>query len=228
MEPRCCRAREIERGETGFQRLANSINLKKHFTPIPPYAWVFTIKLREIKFGQGTRSRHRALGSRYELMMNRGMRKRRFRPNGGKVVQGHTRDRVWRMGSENPTANIPVVVVDVVPAGPLRRRCRWAHVLGWSQIEVERVDPTGGRRPRLLRWRRWRGWRLESKKPRRGGVHAFVFVFHASKKVTLCKVSCIMSSNPSNRFESSSMEVDVWVSNLVGFRRAIARSGTRI
>ena len=120
MEPRCCRAREIERGETGFQRLANSINLKKHFTPIPPYAWVFTIKLREIKFGQGTRSRHRALGSRYELMMNRGMRKRRFRPNGGKVVQGHTRDRVWRMGSENPTANIPVVVDNAVPAGPLR------------------------------------------------------------------------------------------------------------
>ena len=92
-------------------------------------------------------------------------------------LRKHTRDRVWRMGSENPTANIPVVVVDVVPAGPLRRRCRWAHVLGWSQIEVERVE--GARRwvrrcyrraNGQQRWSRGGGRRLLRMVWRRRGV----------------------------------------------------------
>lgn len=93
------------------------------------------------------------------------------------VVRGHTRDRTWRMGTEDPTANIPVASFDVVPAGPLQGRRRWARLLLWSHVEVEWVRPPrrglrGSRawpnEPR--RWRRRRRqWRchLKPMEPRR-------------------------------------------------------------
>ena len=59
---------------------------------------------------------------------------------------------------------------------------------------------------------------------RRTSNDSSAFVFQASKEVTLSRVCCIMSSNPSNRLESSSMDDDIWVSNLVGFRGARARA----
>ena len=67
--------------------------------------------------------------SKIQLGLNRG--------EGGRL----TRDRVWWMGSKDPTADIPVVIGDAVPAGPLQGPCRWAHVLLRSHIQIERVGP---------------------------------------------------------------------------------------
>ena len=47
----------------------------------------------------------------------------------------------WPMGSEEPTAIVPVVVDNAVPAGPLRGRCRWAHLRMWSHVQLEVVGP---------------------------------------------------------------------------------------
>ena len=73
--------------------------------------------------------------SEIQLGLNRG--------EGGRL----TRDRVWRMGSKDNTADIPVVIGDAVPAGPLQGRCRWAHLLMWSHIQIEGVGP-----PRMMMW----------------------------------------------------------------------------
>jgi len=79
------------------------------------------------------------------------------------------------MRSEDPTANIPVAVLDAVPVGPLPGRCRGTRRLTRSKVEVERVGP----RHRQWRWKRrlWRGWlrpgkrrRLQQLQPRCGVI----------------------------------------------------------
>ena len=74
----------------------------------------------------------------------------------------HTRDQVWRMRSKDPTANIPVVEVIAVPTGLLQGRCRWAHLLLWSRVEIELRCPSRGRMRRggegSLCWWRWWWW----------------------------------------------------------------------
>jgi len=74
--------------------------------------------------------------SEIQLGLNRG--------EGGRL----TRDRVWRMGSKDPTADIPVVIGDAVPAGPLQGRCRWgappdvephSDRRGWSTMDDDAV-----------------------------------------------------------------------------------------
>ena len=134
MEPRCCCAREVKCCEAGFQGIAHPIHLKEHLTTISPQPGIVTIKFREVKLGKGTRSRDKALRTGCALKDDRWRRV-------GRVVHERTIDRAWRMGSEEPTAIVPVVVDNAVPAGLLRGRCRWAHLRLGSHVEVERVAP---------------------------------------------------------------------------------------
>jgi len=79
-------------------------------------------------------------------------------------VRIHTRDRVWRVGTKDSTANIPVVGGDAVPAGPLQGGCRWAHLRMRSRIQVERISPPRLRvwwRSGRTRWRSYRCWRSQ-------------------------------------------------------------------
>ena len=71
-------------------------------------------------------------------------------------IRRRTRDRVWRVGTKDSTANIPVIGGDVVPAGPPRRGCRWAHLVMGSRAQVKGVGPPRWRLRRSSRWPCWR------------------------------------------------------------------------
>jgi hypothetical protein len=98
LEPRSYCAGEIQRREFGLQMIPHGVDLKKHFTAITPKPRIITIEFRKLKFGKGSMA--------CEIIL-------------GKGVGVHTRDRAWRLGTQDPAANIPVLVFLMVPAGPL-------------------------------------------------------------------------------------------------------------
>ena len=98
LEPRSCCAYEIQRRESGLQMIPHGVDLEKYFTAITPKPRIITIEFRELEFGKGSMA--------CEIIL-------------GKGVGVHTRDRAWRLGTQDPAANIPVLVLLMVPAGPL-------------------------------------------------------------------------------------------------------------
>lgn len=139
---------EVQRRKSCLQLLANRVDLEKHFTSVTPKPWVIPIKIRKLKFRKGNRTSNK-------FMSGIGVQKR-----WGGGFRYRTCDRVWRMGSENPTASIPVSRGDAVPAGPLPGRRRWARLLSWSQIEIKLVYPMWWRLRRSHGRTSRNGWRL--------------------------------------------------------------------
>ena len=94
---------EIERREPCLQRLMDAIHLEIHETLVPPKPGVITIEFREFKL-----QKRRGMG-RITRIVAMGMKLSASR---------HTRDRAW-WGSEDPTAQHPMILRRPVPTGPV-------------------------------------------------------------------------------------------------------------